>query len=41
MNGFRKCGVYIHGRIFFGQKKHEIMLFSGKWVELEIIKPEG
>jgi hypothetical protein len=29
--------VYIHNEVLFNIKKNKIMLFAGKWMELEII----
>jgi hypothetical protein len=37
MNGYRKCGVYIHIEYYSAIKKSEIMSFAGKWLELENI----
>jgi hypothetical protein len=37
MNGLRKCGIYTQWSINSAIKKNEIMLFAGKWMELEIV----
>jgi hypothetical protein len=43
MNGLIKCGIYIYNihiyiyEYYSAIKKNEIMLFAGKWMELEII----
>ena len=34
-NGQKRCGTYIQWNI--SHKKHEIMLFSTTWMDLEII----
>jgi hypothetical protein len=34
MHGLRNCGIYVQWN-FFSHKKNEIMLFVGKWMELE------
>jgi hypothetical protein len=36
MKGLRKCGTYIQWSIY-SAIRNEIMLFAGKWMELEII----
>jgi hypothetical protein len=38
MNGLRKCGIHTYNRVYYSDiKKNEIMSFTGKWIELEII----
>jgi hypothetical protein len=37
MNGLGKCSIYIHWSYYSAIKKNEIMLFAGKWMELEMI----
>jgi hypothetical protein len=37
MNGRRKCGVHTQKGELFINKKNGIVLFSGKWMKLEII----
>jgi hypothetical protein len=37
MNGLRKCGIYIQLEFYSATKKNEILLFAGRWVELENI----
>jgi hypothetical protein len=35
MNGLRECGIIYNG--ISAMKKNEILLFAGKWMELEHI----
>jgi hypothetical protein len=37
MNGLRKCGIYTQWDFYSAIKNNEILLFAGKWMELENI----
>jgi hypothetical protein len=37
MNGLRKCGIFYTMEFYSATKKNEILLFAGKWMELENI----
>jgi hypothetical protein len=37
MNGLRKCGIYTQWNFTPPTKKNEVLLFSSKWMELELI----
>jgi len=41
MNGQRRCGTQIYNGILLSHLKNEIMPFSTKWVDLEIIIISG
>jgi hypothetical protein len=40
MNGLRKCGIYKPWNFIQSKKQNEILSFSGKWMEMNIILSE-
>ena len=40
MNGYRRCGIYIHNGILLSHKINKIMPFTEIWMDLEDILSE-